>query len=180
MWGLTLFTSILPPIIQSPLTCSTVCTVTWLQRGPWWWMTTWNNVQLKLWSSCCCDQQLNGFSTYFRSEWGLCRGWRVCSRSVSPGHQGGSPGRSAPPRGSPDSTGQDPLWCRTDTRHNLYFLKRREKKMHRWPLWKEFAKVKMYKCTASRLHICTTLRYPFTIANTLFHHNYNVLGLCVT
>lgn len=57
--------------------------------------------------------------------WGSspCLEWRVYTHNASPARRGGSPGQSAPPLGSPGSTGPGPLWCRTGKRHSPCYLR---------------------------------------------------------
>lgn len=56
--------------------------------------------------------------------WGSspCLEWRVYTHNASPARRGGSPGRNAPPLGSPGSTGLGPLWCRTGRRRSPCYL----------------------------------------------------------
>ena len=56
--------------------------------------------------------------------WGSspCLEWRVYTHNASPARRGGSPGQSAPPLGSPGSTGPGPLWCRTGRRRSPCYL----------------------------------------------------------
>lgn len=56
--------------------------------------------------------------------WGSspCLEWRVYTHNASPARRGGSPGQSAPPLGSPGSTGPGPLWCRTGKRRSPCYL----------------------------------------------------------
>lgn len=60
--------------------------------------------------------------------WGSspCLEWRVYTHNASPARRGGSPGQSAPPLGSPGSTGPGPLWCRTGRRHSPCYLQVKE------------------------------------------------------
>lgn len=58
--------------------------------------------------------------------WGSspCLEWRVYTHNASPARRGGSPGQSAPPLGSPGSTGLGQLWCRTGKHRSPYYLQK--------------------------------------------------------
>lgn len=56
--------------------------------------------------------------------WGSspCLEWRVYTHNASLARRGGSPRQSAPPPGSPGSTGPGLLWCRTGKRRSPCYL----------------------------------------------------------